>query len=334
MFVRSRHWLVIYSQFVCLAILSLIFLGALVTSHDAGLSVPDWPQTYGYNMFTYPYSLWIGGIFFEHSHRLLASLIGLLTVILTTWLFFRAPSRNLRTAGFVALGIVICQGLLGGMTVLFGLPDMVSVAHGVLGQTFLLVIIGIAFHLWWYATDQRSLTAVKESPLIYRVSRIALAAIYLQLIFGAVMRHSGSGLSVLDFPTTGGQLVPRFDVEMMTTINAGRAGFDLAAVSFGQVAIHLIHRFWAVVVMIAVGGLFAVVSKRAAEASPLRVLSKVILGITLAQITLGIWTVLGMRPPWITSVHVVTGALLMGTTFVVVLYSRAAKCSRTSSPCR
>src|SRR5215475_13377550 len=65
----------------------LIFVGGLVTSTESGLSVPDWPTTYGWNMFTFPYSKWVGGIFFEHGHRLLASFVGCLTVVLTVWMW-------------------------------------------------------------------------------------------------------------------------------------------------------------------------------------------------------------------------------------------------------
>src|SRR5215510_11261535 len=95
----------------------LIFVGGLVTSNEAGLSVPDWPTTYGWNMFTFPYSKWVGGIFYEHGHRLVASFVGFLTVGLTIWTWMKESRKWLRTLSLVALGAVITQGILGGLTV-------------------------------------------------------------------------------------------------------------------------------------------------------------------------------------------------------------------------
>src|SRR4051794_884421 len=78
------------------AVLPLIFIGGLVTSHDAALAVPDWPTSYGYNMFFFPWEKWVGGIFFEHSHRLVGSLVGFLTLILTFWLYWKEPRSWVR----------------------------------------------------------------------------------------------------------------------------------------------------------------------------------------------------------------------------------------------
>src|SRR5437773_8898834 len=97
----------------------LIFVGGLVTSTESGLSVPDWPTTYGWNMFTFPYSKWVGGILYEHGHRLIASTVGFLTIILAAWLWWSDGRRWLKWLGVVALGAVVLQGLLGGLTVLF-----------------------------------------------------------------------------------------------------------------------------------------------------------------------------------------------------------------------
>src|SRR6185295_5356358 len=95
----------------------LLGLGGLVTSHEAGLAVPDWPTTYGYNMFFFPFSKWKGGIFYEHTHRLVASLVGFLTVILAVWLWLKEARRWMRRLGTAALLAVILQGILGGLRV-------------------------------------------------------------------------------------------------------------------------------------------------------------------------------------------------------------------------
>src|SRR5947207_12128506 len=101
----------------CTAI--LIFVGGLVTSTGSGLSVPDWPTTYGWNMFTFPMSKWVGGILFEHTHRLVASFVGFLTVVLAVWTWFREKRSWVRRLAVAALGTVIMQGVLGGLTVRF-----------------------------------------------------------------------------------------------------------------------------------------------------------------------------------------------------------------------
>src|ERR1700674_5643739 len=122
----------------------LIFVGGLVTSTESGLSVPDWPATYGHNMFTFPLSKWVGGIRFEHAHRLIASTVGLLTIVLAVLLARREPRRWVRRLGYLALCAVVAQGVLGGLTVLWLLPTAVSVAHACLAQIFFCLIVAVA----------------------------------------------------------------------------------------------------------------------------------------------------------------------------------------------
>src|SRR6476659_10187446 len=112
----------------------LVLAGSLVTSTGSGLSVPDWPTSYGWNMFAFPPSKWVGGILYEHSHRLIASTVGFLTIILAVWTWRVDPRPWVRTLGFAALGAVILQGLLGGITVLLKLPPAVSIGHAGLAQ--------------------------------------------------------------------------------------------------------------------------------------------------------------------------------------------------------
>src|SRR5437899_12750144 len=115
-----------FARFVVAATVLLILAGSLVTSHDAGLSVPDWPTSYGWNMFTFPPSMWVANIFYEHGHRLIASTVGLLTIILAIWLWLEDPRPWLRGLGVAALGAVIAQVVLGGPPVLLLLPAPVS----------------------------------------------------------------------------------------------------------------------------------------------------------------------------------------------------------------
>src|SRR3972149_1160838 len=110
-----RPWLHWFAVATAAATLPLVFVGALVTSYDVGMAVPDWPTTFGYNMFTYPWLEAAWGVFVEHSHRLLGSLVGLMTVVLAVWLWAVDARRWLRWLGVAAVAAVIGQGVLGGL---------------------------------------------------------------------------------------------------------------------------------------------------------------------------------------------------------------------------
>src|SRR6266849_9563843 len=133
-----------FAKFLTACTILLILAGSLVTSHGAGLSVPDWPTSYGWNMFTFPPSMWVANIFYEHGHRLIASSVGLLTIILAVWIWLADSRRWLRWFGVAALGAVIAQGVLGGLTVLFFLPPAVSTAHAALAEIFFCMTVAIA----------------------------------------------------------------------------------------------------------------------------------------------------------------------------------------------
>ena len=169
--------------------LLLIVAGALVTSNDAGLSVPDWPTTFG-SLYHIPPM--VGGVKFEHGHRMVAELIGLLTIILAVWTW-RAERRSwMRTLGIVALGTVIAQGVLGGITVLFYLPPAVSTAHATLGQSFfcLIVIMMMVTSRKWMEVSP-VVVVERHWPRLRTLATLAAMSVYLQLILGAAFRHSG-----------------------------------------------------------------------------------------------------------------------------------------------
>src|SRR5437868_13898052 len=111
----SNPWHHRYVKLVTVFTVLLIAAGGMVTSTDSGLSVPDWPTSYGWNMFTFPVSKWVGGIRYEHSHRLIASTVGLLTVVLAIWTWRVAPRAWGRRRAFSALGAVDPSGVLGGL---------------------------------------------------------------------------------------------------------------------------------------------------------------------------------------------------------------------------
>src|SRR5215204_5155333 len=105
----------------------LIFMGGLVTSHGAGMSVPDWPNSYGYNMFLFPPRLWIGGIFYEHTHRLMGTVVGLLSIALCVAAWKTEPRRWVRALAMAVLAVVIVQGILGGLRVVLVQLDLAIV---------------------------------------------------------------------------------------------------------------------------------------------------------------------------------------------------------------
>src|ERR1041385_7248111 len=148
----SEHsaWLHRFAVLTAACTFPLIFIGGLVTSKGAGLAVPDWPNTYGYNLFLFPPSKWVGNIFYEHGHRLFASMVGLLTTILAVWLWRKEPRRWVRRLGVIAFGTVVLQGVLGGLRVVL-LKDEIGIFHACLAQAFfgLLVIIALATSPFW-----------------------------------------------------------------------------------------------------------------------------------------------------------------------------------------
>src|SRR5437868_10959910 len=124
---RPLHW---FAVLTAIATFLLLALGGLVTSHEAGMSVPDWPTSYGYNMFALPIKFWVGGAFFEHTHRLLASGIGLMTTVLMVWLWLKDSRRWMHWLGVIAFIGVVLQGILGGLRVRWHM-DYLGVPHGV-----------------------------------------------------------------------------------------------------------------------------------------------------------------------------------------------------------
>src|SRR5262245_3715763 len=190
-----------FSKFVVACTVLLILAGSLVTSHDAGLSVPDWPTTYGWNMFTFPPSMWVANIFYEHGHRLVASSVGFLTIVLAAWLWLVEPRRWLRWLGAAALGAVVAQGVLGGLTALFFLPAPISTAHAALAEIFFCIIVAIALFTspgWNDAAERGPATTTRNS--LRRLATATTALIYVQVLIGAAMRHTGAGLAIPDFP--------------------------------------------------------------------------------------------------------------------------------------
>lgn len=270
--------------------LALIFVGGLVTSTESALAVPDWPLSYG--MLMPPM---VGGIFYEHGHRMVAAFVGLLTLVLAVWTAASEERRGVRRLAWAALGAVALQGLLGGLTVLLLLPTSVSVAHACLAQTFFCIVIALA-----YATSREWLDASRASPAPEGVlpwTFLATAVVYLQLLVGAVMRHIGAGLAIPDFPLAFGSLVPPLGDRL--------------------VAVHFAHRVGALAVLGVVTLLF-LRCRKSADPRFTRP-AGIALALVVLQIGLGAATVLSSRAVVPATAHVATGAAILGTCWFLAL---------------
>ena len=186
-------WLHRIARLTAGATFLLIVIGGIVTSTDSGLAVPDWPTTFGYNMFLYPLSEMVGGILYEHSHRLMGSLVGILTIALLVWILAKDSRKWLKWLGLAALIAVIIQGVLGGLRVT-QINRNFAIVHACLAQAFFALLCGIAWFTsrdWWQ--DIRTTTG-EAAQKLRRLSLITTCLIYIQLIFGAILRHTGSRL--------------------------------------------------------------------------------------------------------------------------------------------
>jgi heme a synthase len=185
---RGLHQFAIFTS--CVALL-LIVAGALVTSNDAGLSVPDWPTTFG-SIYKMPHM--VGGVMYEHGHRMLAEFVGLLTIILAVWTWRAEKRLWLRCLGVAALGTVIMQGILGGITVLFYLPPAISSAHAAMAQTFFCIAVAIAvFTGRRWVEEQPRVELDTRRPSLFTLTLLSIFVLYVQLILGAMFRHRGLG---------------------------------------------------------------------------------------------------------------------------------------------
>lgn len=184
----THRWLHRFAWLTAFATFVLIVAGASVTSNRAGLAVPDWPTTYGHFMFSFPLSKMVGGIFYEHGHRMIASGVGIMTIILALWLVRADKRRWVRRLGIIALAAVIAQGILGGLTVKFLLPAAISVAHAAMAQAFFCVTIALAVATSAQWSGPATETARARSLQWFALT--ATVAVYIQLVLGAILRHA------------------------------------------------------------------------------------------------------------------------------------------------
>jgi cytochrome c oxidase assembly protein subunit 15 len=310
----KQIWLHRFVITVSIATFCLIIAGGLVTSTDSGLAVPDWPLSYGQLM-----PPMVGGIFYEHGHRMVATFVGFLTTIMSIWLWRVEDRKWVKVLGFISLFAVIAQGVLGGLTVLFLLPTWISVSHATLAQSFfcLTIVLALVTSPFWREHRPAEFTPAKRTQTL---AVTATAAVFLQLILGGLMRHTGSGLAIPDFPLSYGNLLPPFDSSALPAINEYRMGWDMASVSMGQIWIHFAHRVGALLVaVVVIMNVFHILNT--CKESKLREPAWLLLAFLVVQILLGaltVWTGKGIETA---TAHVATGALLLGLSVIISVRS-------------
>lgn len=277
----------------------LIFVGGVVTNTGSGLAVPDWPTTFGQNMFLYPPSEWVEGILYEHSHRLLGALVGLLTIGLAVVLWLAAPRSRVRWLGVAAVAAVMAQGILGGLRVVL-LKQTLAMVHGMAAQAFFALVVGLAVvtSSGWRAAPRSDLAAAPRDSL-RRLSLLATGVFYFQAALGSVVTHTGAQLTA--HLVTGG----------------------VAALLALWLAAHVLREHW----------------DRPWLARPVRILGALVIVQLFLGLGsyLGRFTALGAAfPPAVglafPIVHRLVGALLVGTSVVLTLRVHRLPGAREAAP--
>jgi cytochrome c oxidase assembly protein subunit 15 len=283
-----------FAIFTASATFVLIFVGGLVTSTGSALAVPDWPLSFG-TLFP----AMTGGVLYEHGHRMVAGLVALLTLALTLWVVRREPRRGVRVMAVCALGLVLVQAVLGGLTVLFKLPLAIAVAHAGCAQAFFCLVVSLCVvtNRRWVGEEPR--TFDRGGLPLASLAALTTACIYAQILIGALMRHMGAGLVIPDFPLSFGRLVPdRFPF---------------------PVAVNFAHRMGALVVAILIlWTVFRVI--RFYRGLPVLYRVALLLGaLLIVQVSLGALTVWSGRAVVPTTAHVALGAALLATSLTLTL---------------
>ncbi len=296
----TATWLHRYAVFVSAMTFVLLCAGALVTGTGSGLAVPDWPLSFG--KF---FPELVGGVLFEHGHRLVAGSVALFTVILCALIFGFEKRRYIRTLSACAVGAVLLQASLGGLTVLLRLPRSVSVAHACLAQLFFsitVVLVVVTGPTW----QSLSLPIIDRGlPKLRHLALATSIAFFLQLMLGAIVRHNGAGLAIPDFPLAfGGIIPPEFDF---------------------KIAIHFAHRIGALTVVALTTWTAVLIFRRHPDQTVLTFWVGLLLSVVANQIMLGAMVIWLRRPVPLTTAHLAVGALCLAFSIVVTLqvYRRA-----------
>ncbi len=338
---QNNPWLHWFAMFTSLATLVLIGIGGLVTSKGVGMAVPDWPTTYGYNMFLVPFDQWLGkfGVFEEHFHRLMASFVGFLTIGLAIWLWVKEARKWVRLLGISALVLVVMQGLLGGLRVT-EINQNLGLIHGATAQLFLILICGISMvtSAWWQrvnVSDRAGFVPLKG------ILVAVICLVFLQLLLGATMRHQHAGLAIWDFPLAHGQVWPATDETSVAIYNENRYELQKSLHAANQlldaqgnpktflasgheilswhVWLQMLHRLGAVATLALVVAFAVKTRRRLGHAHGFTKAGYVLLAMIVAQAGMGIWTILSNKAADVATGHVVLGAACLSLSSLLLL---------------
>lgn len=295
--VKSLSWLGHLTKTTVLMTLVLLSAGALVTSTGSGLAVPDWPLSYG--QFFPPM---IGGILYEHGHRLIAGAVALLAVV-QAFLIWKYETRLLvKRLAWFSVVVVLTQASLGGLTVLLRLPPQVSVSHACLAQIFFSVVVILALMMSKLWKNFKWSESVAKDKWLQALATLLPLAFFMQLIFGATMRHLGAGLAIPDFPLSFGRWVP--------------SHFTLA------ILIHYCHRVGALtMVVLATLTVIRVYQKHVFNMS-LMAMAGLLSAFVALQIMMGAMIIWLKKPVFLTTSHLVVGACCLATSVVIAVWVR------------
>ncbi|HEV2435443.1 MAG TPA: COX15/CtaA family protein [Verrucomicrobiae bacterium] len=345
---RSLHWFAVLT-----ALFTFLLLGAggLVTSHEAGMSVPDWPNSYGYNMFLFPPSQWIGGIFYEHTHRLIASGVGLMTTVLAVWLWLKDPRKWMHWVGVAAFLLVVAQGVLGGLRVVLA-DAQLGIFHAIIGQLFFVLTAAIALFTgrWWqnwenipHPTFNNQQPTVGNRPSaekpdvgcsvlnvgcsLRRFVLFTTILILCQLIIGATMRQQHAGLSIPDFPLAYGKIWPDTSAATVHSYNEHRMSVIAEnPITAFQIVLQMVHRLVALAVSVLIVACAWQARRQLGKKDPLAKLALFWLGLILVQIFLGAATIWSNKAADVATAHVLGGALSLvtGALWYIIAFRRSA----------
>lgn len=320
LYVRRLH---AFAVVLAVCTFVLVCAGGNVTSKGAGLAVPDWPLSYG---SLNPPGWWsAGNVRAEHGHRLIAGTIGMLTLgfLIAAWIGERRGKvpRSVAVLASVASFSVVLQAVLGGLTVLHYLPPEISVSHAFLGQSFFCMAVALAV-----VTGPRwrsDLPARPDSDTVplRLLGSAFVAAVVVQLLLGASMRHAKIGLSIPDFPLSYGRVFPPLDETSIHNINVDRVFDGLHEITAVQILLHWLHRAWALVV--AAGGLWIAARAlgRHSDRSELVFPALALVLLLAMQLVLGAATVLTNKHHHVATTHLAVGALILATSVVLSMWA-------------
>jgi len=318
---RILYWWAILTT---LATYVLIWSGGLVTSKGVGMAVPDWPSTFGYNMFLFPVSKWVGGIFYEHSHRLIGSGVGVMVILLVVGAFILDNRRLVKAFTIWLLVGVIIQGLLGGMRVIL-VQDHIGILHAALAQSFFSAMVVFCV-VTSKSFVEKSWARYEPDSGLRRWAIFLTILVFLQLMLGATMRHEHIGLAVPDFPLAYGQVLPDTGPEAMEKINAWRYDEGQVPLKASYIWIHMGHRFLAVALSLAFIWFFF---RSRGSSNAIRRMAAIWLAMVVVQFGLGAWTIWSDKAADVATLHMALGALILA--WGVVLCFRLVLGGRTNS---